>query len=185
MIFKKWLRGGGGGGGEKLTLNQKKKILAPPPPNFFFFFACVRIFFYMKILTLSIKCWACVGSFLALVWKFFIVHEENIIYLSNDTNIFGLRSISGVCLEISRMCMEFWIVHKDCAIFYPMTQKIPDCSKFPACVHIFTACVWKFPDLYKFLKYVWKFPACGCVRKFWSYKNIIFVYYHMTKWISR
>ena len=26
-----------------------------------------------------------------------------------------------MCLEISSMCLDFWIVHKDCAIFYPMT----------------------------------------------------------------
>ena len=69
--------------------------------------------------------------FLALVWKLVIVHEDNIIVLSNDTEISGLLKISGVCMEISSMCPEIWILHKDCAIFNPMTQNIPDCSKSP------------------------------------------------------
>ena len=70
--------------------------------------------------------WACVGRFLAFVWQFFILHKDNIICPSNDTNISGLLNISGVCLEISSMCPEIWIIHKDCAIFYPVTQKFPD-----------------------------------------------------------
>ena len=31
--------------------------------------------------------------------------------------ISGLLNISGVCLEISSICPEIWIVHKDCDIF--------------------------------------------------------------------
>ena len=115
------------------------------------------------------KFWACVGKFLAFVRKFFILHEDNIIYLSNDTNISGLLNISGLCLEISSMCQEVQIVHKDCAIFYPVTQKFPDFSKFP--------------EWYKFLECVCKSPAW--VQKLWLYKNIIFVFYHMAQQISR
>ena len=91
--------------------------------------------------------------------------------------------ISGMCLEISSMCREIWIVHKDCAIFYPMTEKFLDSIKFPVYFRKFSACVWKFPDLYKFLECVRKFAAC--VRKLWSYKIFIFVFYHMTQQISR
>ena len=129
------------------------------------------------------KFWACVRKFVALVSKIFIVHEDNIIYLSNDTKISRWINISGVCLEISSMCPEIQIVHKDCAIFYPMTPKFSDCSKFPACVQKFTACVGKFSDWYKFLKCVQKFPEN--VRKLWLYKNIVFVFYLMTQQISR
>ena len=140
----------------------RTKSTPPPPPS---------------------KCWACVGKSLALVWKFFTVHEDNIIYLSHDTEISLLLNISGMCLEISNICPEIWIVHRDCAIFYPMTQEFPDFSKFPACVRKFTACVWKFSDDYKFLECVRKFPTC--VWKLLSYKNIIFVFYLMTQQISK
>ena len=58
-----------------------------------------------------------------------------------------LLNIFGVCLEIFSMCPEIPIVHENCAIFYPMTQKFPDCSKLPMCVRKFTACVLTFSDL--------------------------------------
>ena len=64
-------------------------------------------------------------KFLALVGKLFIEHEDNIIYLSNDNKIFVVLKIHGMCLEISSMCPEIRMVHKDCAIFYLMTQKLP------------------------------------------------------------
>ena len=58
------------------------------------------------------KFWAYVGKFLAFVWKIFIVDEDNIIYLSNNTNTFELPNISVVCFEISSMCPEIRIVHQ-------------------------------------------------------------------------
>ena len=91
--------------------------------------------------------------------------------------------IGSTCLEISSMCPESWIIHKDCAIFYPVPQKFADCSKFPWCTRKFRICVLKFPDWYTFLWWVRKFPAC--VWKRWSSKNIKFVFYHMTQQISR
>ena len=133
------------------------------------------------------KCWACVRKFLALVWKFFIVNEDNIIYLTNDTIISILLKISGICLEISSMCLEIQFVHKDCAIFLSNDTKIsrmlinscvrPEvygkCLKFSRFVQISGLCpeissmcletliVQKyficFPDFLKFLT---------CVRKF-------------------
>ena len=65
---------------------------------------------------------ACVGKFLALVWNFFIVHEDNIIYLSSDIKISGFLNLSDTCLKVSSICLEIWIVHIDCDIFYPMTK---------------------------------------------------------------
>ena len=109
------------------------------------------------------KMWSCVRKFLALVWKCFIVHEDNIIILSNDTKISELINISCVFLEMSSMC--------------PMSQKNPIGSKLPACVWKFMACVLKFPYWYKFLECVRKFPAY--VRKLRLYKNITFVFYHI------
>ena len=84
----------------------------------------------MLLVKVAKKIWACVGKFLALVWKFLIVYEDNIIYISNDTKISGLLKISGVCLEISSLCPEIWIVHKDCAIFYHMTQTFQIAQSF-------------------------------------------------------
>ena len=132
---------------------------------------------------------ACVGKFLALVWNFFIVHEDNIIYLSNDTKISGFLNISGVCLEISIMCPEIRIVHKDCAIFllwpnnfmitfprvsgnlWPALKKFQIGQDFWSVSGNFQHVSRNF-DCIKMLSNIWhnKFPDClkflACVRKF-------------------
>ena len=128
--------------------------------------------------------------------KLFIVYEDNIIYLSNDTTFFRLLNFFGVCLEISSMCPEIEIVHKDCVIFYHMTLKFSRLLKVPClspeihamCLKIFwfvqtsgecleissmcleTLIVQKYYIC--FLSYEWHnkppewFPAC--VWKFWA-----------------
>ena len=88
-------------------------------PEFFSLHEHYNIFYWItqKYLDFS-KFLASVRKFLALFWNFFfIVYEDNIIYSSNDTKISGLLNISDVCLEISSMCPEIWIEHKDFAIF--------------------------------------------------------------------
>ena len=88
-----------------------------------------------------------------------------------------------MCLEISSMCLEIWIVQKYCTTFYPMTHKFADWSKFPVCVRKFTACVWKISDRHKLLECVRKFPAS--VQKLGSYKKIIFVFFDISQQTSR
>ena len=80
-----------------------------------------------------------------------------------------------ICVWKYPACVrKFGLYIKIVLFFSPMTQTFPDC--FPAYIQKFMACVWKFPDWYKFLECVQKFPAC--VRKLWSHKNIIFVWHN-------
>ena len=44
-----------------------------------------------------------------------------------------------MCPEISSICPEIRIGDKDGAIF--LTQKFPDCSKFPMCSEIYGVCL--------------------------------------------
>ena len=83
------------------------------------------------------------------------------------------------------MFLEIWIVHKDCAIFYPMTHKFPVFQSF-LCVsenvrHVFenfqigtNFCVPVCPEI-----------SSMCPETLSETKNIIFAFYHMTQQISR
>ena len=93
-----------------INTSQNKLILhSILSPNMFW--ECVQDYFwYLKLIIFSIvqhttfldysKSLACFEKFLALFCKFFIVHENIIIYLSNDTKASRLLNISGLCLEI-------------------------------------------------------------------------------------
>ena len=63
-------------------------------------------------------------------------------FISNYTKISRLLNISGVCLEISSMGPEIWIVHKDCAIFLSYDTRISRLVKvYCLCGEIYGMCL--------------------------------------------
>ena len=123
---------------------------------------------------------ACVWKFLALAWNFVIIHEDYHLSIKWHRNFHIAKHFWCVSGNIQHVYGNSDCIYRFC-YFSPMTQKFHDW--FPAWVRKFMVCVKFFPDWSTFLKSVRKFPAC--VRKLWSYKNIILVVYHMIKEISR